>query len=544
MQKLHSSMGWEDLHSKINSNNSEDDFFIPGEDVWGRIDSELHDNESNRNWILIFGLFLLFMLSSYLFFSYSNDAAINSLKELQYSNTQIDNHTDNQQGIQTGDEHSSQSSLVNNELINKPELNAETQIKPEIVNEKKDSKVGKGVVFNGVKGISHLEQDNLDVQKTSLDTNTTIDKAFFNAISNDDITLVTLNDYGNELTFSDNWDSNIDSRIGIINRSSNAYGYDVYENEAMGSAQVEYNSQTPINLQEALKTVDLVDGLSTTFNVLSINSTFLDLSNKMLIIENQRRRKKSFGVSILGFASMSDYSINDFSGFGTLEFDLKPNISRGYVIEIEKYLTDRIFISAGFGVDHSHFDADYNFEFSEDELLNSSQQNGQSITSIRKQIPSLAGNLTSVFEVNSFQNIRSNSYSLNLAHDYKTIYVPVSIGYTFLDNAKFSWSMSVRADFSKRLLAIDTGINSIRAVDPLENIELREFSGNETEVNPFRIYNIYLGPGTEFQYNLNSIFNVGFHVNYAVPINDIYSDSNFSIGRQVFRSGIRLTASF
>lgn len=508
-------MGWEDLHNEMNSNHAEDDFVIPSDHVWDDINAELNGNKDNRAWFLFIGLFLLG--SCYFIF---ND----SIHEDEYNSADKSKY-DVRAKIQTN---SNNYDLVN---INASLHEEETEVNEDILT----SKVNKEI--KSERSVS-LSDKNLTKKNNLINKrDQTIDR------SSSQSNVTETNNLAGSNSDSYDTDFNFKQFVWLETHDKEITTNSILKSHSKSQDANDVESRV-INQIDHQRTMIFTSHLTRKNSVLFFEKQDVGLNDKMVFLENKNKRiNRALRISVLGYSSLSDYNINDFSGFGTLEFDLKSNLSTGYVFELEKYLTNRLFISTGFGVDHSHFDADYSFDISDNEILNTAQQNGQSITSVVKQIPSLAGNLTSVFEINTFQNLQSNNYSVNLGHDYKTIYIPLSIGYKILDQDRLNMTMSVQADFSKRLLSIDTGVNSIRSGDPLESIQLREFSGNATEINPFRIYNIYVGPKTEFLYSITHSLHVGMHLSYSKAINTIYSDTNFSVDRQFIRSGLKLTLS-
>lgn len=510
-------MEWEDLHSKLNKNESEDAYFIPSDKVWRDIKSDLDGKSRKRKWFLLFPLFGLFVAAGIFFFDNTNTGAQYGEEDFQMSSTTIGNEM-KAKNTTSGDN------------------NLETSYtKPTFVSESKK--------------LTSLVSDN------PTRTNSLTDEIKDKNTSGTIVNRYVVQDQSQNSTLSDfEFGEDLYSHHSHINGGTDEKELLDKKNIGNGFLSTSISNDNETTKLAGANSVrngggDVRDVISfekliAQQKTLSFQREDIDLSDKMVLVDIKNPiNRKPVIVSVLGYTSASDYNINNFSGFGTLEFDLQTNISYGYTFEIEKYFTNRIFISAGFGVDHSHFNANYNFEVSENDILSSFQQNGQSITNISKQIPSLAGNLTSTFEINTFQNLQTNNYSLNLGHDYKTIYIPVSIGYQIIDQVKFDWTIAVQTDFSRRLLSIDTGINSISSKDPSESIELTGFSGNETEVNPFTIYNIYVGPKTELLYSLSNKLKAGIHISYSKPLSSIYSDANFSVDRQIFRSGVKVTLS-
>jgi len=264
------------------------------------------------------------------------------------------------------------------------------------------------------------------------------------------------------------------------------------------------------------------------------------LEKQPMIVEIQKASvSQDWIIALNAYSSISNYSISNYSGFDQIDFSLKGKASFGYQFIAEKNIAHNMSLYAGIGLDHAHFDANYLLTIDGNELVFASIEQQGSPAKLSKTIPSLAGGLESTFIFNNISSkLEQAVVDLSLAHNFKTIIFPVGARFSFVNSTKLKTSLAVGIEYSKRLLTIDTGINTLMAQEG--TVELGSVVAVERDDQPFTIHNVNASALLAVDYQLTDRMAVGVQSGLIKPLSNVYQDANYTVNTYQLRGGISL----
>lgn len=245
---------------------------------------------------------------------------------------------------------------------------------------------------------------------------------------------------------------------------------------------------------------------------------------------------------ISGFSSWTEYNIEQHSSFEDLSFDLQGEWSRSHSIKIGKHLSRNILAKVGFGIDDSHFNANYSLSYSHLSLQNQGETDGLVHGTLDRNIPSLAGGLTSRYLVSTTtrSTFNSSEFDMQLSHNYRTIFVPIEIMFQFLKKHNWEVGIGLGIQYSKRLLTIDTGVEFLQSQDDAYDISLTDVGVIELDYQPFRIHNVSNQVLGQLLYNIKPNVSLGIEGNVSKPWFDIYNDHQYSVSSMQYNIGMNI----
>jgi len=279
-----------------------------------------------------------------------------------------------------------------------------------------------------------------------------------------------------------------------------------------------------------------IDQISSLSSYVTVEENNISISPTLVLLQKPSP-VRDFKIGTHVYSSISNYSISDFSGFQQVEFDLKANVSFAYQVIIEKNISNSTSIYAGVGLDHAHFDANYLLSVEASQLDFSTTGPNENSAKFSKTIPSLAGGLESSFVFNNFSSdINQAEVKLSLAHDFKTLTFPIGARFSAVNNKKIKASLAVGVEYTKRLLTIDTGVNTLSSDNG--DIELKAVSALEIENQPFRVHNLNATASVALDYQFTDRMSIGVQSSVVKPMSSVYKDLNYTVDTYQLRGGI------
>lgn len=492
-------MSLENFRKRILSNEHEqDDFFLPSDKVWDAVEEELDDKRKTRK------PFMLFFSSLIVVLAFAGLVIPNASHTKSY-----------------------ESKMLCSKL--------ETNIKSDIHSNTKGVSDIQDIINSKV---SENEQKKQESTSSNLTDNTIMPtRSSSHNFINDRTSIrnnIKTSNYSDPNTFNDQIQKSLDSptRFSLSNFQENDSQLLISDLNNDWIVQNEINeslTKQVLNDKIYINRLPLLTSyVDLEINEKLINPTFVEIQKPSVISD--------WSITAGGYSSISNYSISDYTGFEDIDFTLKGKASFGYQISIEKNISKRVSVYGGIGLDHAHFDANYLVSVDNDQLEFLASNNSAALS---KTIPSLAGGLESTFLLNNISsNLERTTVDLSLAHDFKTIIVPIGARISTVKKTKFKTSLALGVEYSKRLLTIDTGINSLSTNDA--DIELASVAAVENENQPFKIHNINATASLSAEYFITPRISVGVQTGISRPFSPVYQDANYNVNTYQIRGGINL----
>lgn len=499
----------------MSNEHEEDEFFLPSDDVWAAVADEMDDKPKRRKpfWIWFsFTAFLILMTGFLVFQSGEGIRFTSSVNELfshvSHSTTDVIPETDE---IALANESSSIIESFDFELVtwsptrlsqpHRPLLSfLRMPLKASFLDFNQDP-VMLDVSSRFVQGFTFRYSD------STLFTSLGLFASKNESISDENST--SLSDY-----IINSYASDAKLLSGEHSHESLQYGVDRYNDHSFSFKRLPLQTISPLIVPKK-----------------SISPSGISL------IDHSHPRS-GWILTLKGYGSLSDYSISNYSGFDDIAFSLKGQRSKGYQVTIEKNIHDRFSVYAGVGLDHAHFDANYLVSVNSDQLDIHTGPEGSSAY-LWKVIPSLAGGLESTFLLSDLtSNLQSTDINLSLAHDFKTVAVPVGIKYFPVKSGKWKVGVGLGVEYSKRLITIDTGVNVLEANNA--SIELTQVAALDREDQPFRIHNVNGTAEAELNYQVSNKLSIGVNAAIAKPLSNVYQDANYTVNTYIVRAGVQV----
>lgn len=522
-----------------------DDFFMPDDRVWGKIDAVLQGDKKDRKpfAFILFSFLGIFAIVSFIFVGYQKDFGLapisKSIQPFQNTTTILTTTSDSKQlatketSIALHEKSESGNNPVQQNSTNVTVTENSNQSKRTVSSSQNNSKD-----WSIEKETSTTKRSSISKYSSSLNASALqgpiLDYAQNDAGSYTHNQQVIDDEHQTSLAYSyqSSIPSNLQTSTPLINSSANQQ-INTSQNKLIG---------TPPSDALQLNITVLPTRLSSLVIDDAINSAYWN--NKLTIVDKLTlKNARTWTFEVMAYTATSNYSIQDFSGFESIDFALTGDLSNGVQFMTKRQLSERVRIGIGIGLDNSHFNADYGIAINQDELnVDELGANYQAV--ISKNLPSLAGGLTTSFNLlGGTQNLKTNAIQLNLAHNYRTITAPVELQYVLMRSNRFDLNLGAGLLFSKRLLTIDTGVNQLEGNVGDELVELGGVAAADLTDQPFRIYNASTVMSVALDYTLTSAIRVGLQTRFARPLFSIYEDQNYTVSSQQYQVGLSLSYS-
>lgn len=521
-------------YSVYSNNHDGDDFFMPSDLVWHNIKAELDEDKRDRK-PFIFFLFSgagILLIASFLLFGSQRFSTKSNYSQLNQSKQAIIEENQNKLSVKeaVAQKSEGEESMSEQLELEQNKNNPTSQNKESINQELSPDKTA-------------LSRD---VSLTGLESSNT---SFATQQSN----IVSKQKDGSLISLSQTSQDN--SRVKTISGEQNDLALNdqntktLSEQIARNSAQLNASSEDQQLRPEVNQSIELID---ISLLALLMNALIIDADidqkhwrEKMNLVDIAKTSsRKRWSAEVFMYSSVSSYLIQDFSGFNSVDFDLAGDQSNGGQFLIKRQLTERLSLAVGIGFDNSHFSADYGIGITQDEL-SVSDAGTKFQSTLNKNLPSLAGGLATSFNlVATTSNLKTSTIRLNLAHNYRTITAPLFVEYSLVQSNRFQLNVGTGLIFSKRLLAIDTGVNLLNGNSIDEPVELASIAAIDLDDQPFRIYNVSNSLSIGVDYLLSNSFSVGLRSSVARPLFNIYEDQNYTVRSRQYQLGLNVSYTF
>lgn len=268
---------------------------------------------------------------------------------------------------------------------------------------------------------------------------------------------------------------------------------------------------------ELLAEIPLVQSIESRIN---ISTPLLDMDPITII----PKAHHPWSIEWLSSITNTHFDITPKGELST-QFDLLGARSYSHQITAQYTWPSGWAIYGGISRDKINFDADYQISLDQQNFTTSNEGENL-VTTFGARIPSLAGGLETAYQVTSNRSdIANTDISMNLAHNYKLINIPMGVSRILRQDHRWNISLRTGLIYSRRLLSIDTGVNALHTQHEGDQVDLISIAPSELTMQPFRIHNMSVSGGLMLDYRILNHISVGVQAIGSKPILGIYDDN-------------------